>query len=55
MRAAVELQSAWVPRTTHEQVEEFLLRFPDVPRAEAYKLRKQFDLFDLSKQASAAF
>jgi hypothetical protein len=45
-RRAIEQQTAWVPRSTHEQVELFLSLFPDVARREVYKLRTEFDTFD---------
>ncbi len=49
-RHAIEQQSAWMPRSTHAQVEKFLLRFPDVPRREAYALQREFDSFDEEKR-----
>jgi hypothetical protein len=50
VRAAVEFQRTWVPPSTHDQVEDFLLRFPDVPRRDAYKLRAEFDAFDVQQK-----
>ena len=47
-RAAVERQAVWVPRSTHDQVEAFLRRFPDIERRDAYRLRAEFDAFDLA-------
>lgn len=49
LRAAIEQHVTWVPRSTHDQVEDFLLRFPDVTRADAYDLCAQFDAFDISR------
>jgi hypothetical protein len=53
-RSAVEQQAAWLPRSTHEQVEAFLRRFPDVERRDAYRLRAEFDAFDLAARVSAS-
>ncbi len=50
--AALQLQRAWVPRDTIDQVEDFLRLFPEVPRADVYRLQREFDAFDVRKQGA---
>jgi hypothetical protein len=50
VRDAIEYQHVWVPPSTHDQVEDFLQRFPDVARRDAYKLRAEFDAFDVQQK-----